>query len=261
MSDGQEVKGVAITVHVNSYAFLFGMPFLLAAIILSSVGVTYLVVKPSVMVPNLEINPKVSVNATMPAPNITVEAKNPITVTVPPIQIPAAAAPRVTVNVPPGAPPNVSVSIPEGKPGEVRLVEKIVEKRVEVPVSVYVETSDKARITMEDVLSAAEKYLSAWCKKSGKDFQVESKTWLSAWQSRVTERGGDEQRLANEVLADKRGAFDIVKAKAEEIVYLCHLMLRYRDANLAMPSAFKEAITAENLVKFKDFLDKGPGVN
>lgn len=259
----QESKGVEITMHVNSYAFIFGIPFLLAFIILSSVFVTYCVVKPTVMVPNLEVTPKISLNATMPTPNITIEAKNPINVNVPPIQFPTIHVPqaRVTVNVPSTEPPKVNITMPEGKPGEVKTVEKVVEKRVEVPVSVYVETADKATVTLDDVINAADNYLVAHCKKSGKDPQVERKAWLSSWQSRVNDRGGDEQRLANEVLVDKRGAFDFVKAKADEVVYMCYLMLRYRDARLSVPSAFKEVMTAENLVKFKTFLEKGSGVN
>lgn len=257
-------RGVEITMHVNSYAFIFGIPFLLACIILSSVFVTYCVVKPTVMVPNIEVQPKVSLNAQMPAPNITIEAKNPINVNIPPIHIPTINVPqtRVTVNVPSTEPPKVNIMMPEGKQGEVKTVEKVVEKKVEVQVPVYVGTADKAIITIDDVMSAADTYLMAYCKKSGKDPQVERKTWLSSWQSRVSEHGGDEQRLANEVLIDKRGAFDFVKAKAEEVVYMCYLMLRYRDAQLSIPSAFKEVMTAENLIKFKSFLEKGStGVN
>lgn len=266
MSDEPEKPGeggVEITVRVNSYAFLFGMPALLASIILATVGVTYFVIRPSVMVPNLEVTPKISVNATMPAtpaPSITLEAKNPINVSVPPINVPPA---RVTVNVPQAGAPNVSVTVPDAKPGEVRTIEKVIEKKVEVqvPVPVYVETADLAKVTIDDVFAAAEKYLAAWCQKVKKDPQIEAKTWLSNWQSRVTERGGDEQRLANETLIEKHGAFDVAKAKPEEVVYLCRVLRRYKDGSLALPSVFKEAVTPDVLVKFKDFLEKGPATN
>jgi len=227
----------------------------LATIILSTVGVTYFVIRPSIMVPQLEVTPKVEVHAQLPSPNITIEAKNPIHVSIPPINIPPT---KVMVNVPQVEAPKVNVTIPDTKPGDVKIIEKIIEKKVEVQVPVYVETSDLAKITMEDVLAAAEKYLVAWCKKTGKDPQAESKTWLSAWQSRVGERGGDEQRLANEALSEKREAFNIVKAKPEEVVFICRLMQRYKEGSLTLPSAFKEVITAESLVKFKDFLEKGP---
>ena len=35
------------------------------------------------------------------------------------------------------------------------------------------------------------------------------------------------------------------------------LMLRYRDAKLALPAVFKDALTADNLYKFKMALDEG----
>jgi hypothetical protein len=251
--------GVEITVRVNSYAFLFGMPALLASIILATVGVTFFVIRPNVMVPNLEVTPKVSVNAQMPAPNFTLESKNPVNVNVPPITLPTINVPpaRVTVNVPQAGVPNISVTVPDGKPGEIRTVEKVVEKRVEVSVPVYVETAGLAKVTLEDIFAAAERYLTAWCVKAKKDPQAEAKTWLANWQTRVTERGGDEQRLANETLIEKHTAFDVAKAKPEEVVYVCRILRRYKDGGLALPSVFKEAVTPDVLVKFHDFLEKG----
>lgn len=242
-----------ISLKINSYVFLFGLPLLLTLIILGTVGVAYMVTKPNVMMPNLTVQaPKVEATVNVPEQPAPVVNSPNVVVNVPP------SRPNIMVNQSPAEPPNVNVTVPDSKPGEVRTIEKVVEKTKPVPVPIYVETKDKdqAVVTIQDVYRAAEKYIEDYCQTSGKDPKKESERWLSVWQDRVKEKG-DEQRLANDVLIEKRGGFDVTQAKPEEVVEVCRLMLRYRDANLAIPTAFKEALSAENLYKFKIALDQG----
>ena len=131
------------------------------------------------------------------------------------------------------------------KPTATRTVEKVVEREI----GVYVATEDKAQVTLTDVYISAEKYLSAHSTPA------EEKKWLEIWTARARE-AGDEQVLANTVLIEKRGAFDVEHAKASDVADICRLMLRYRDAKLAIPSAFKEHVNAAALLKIKRFLEQ-----
>lgn len=240
-----------ITLEMNTYVFIFGLPVLLTLIILGTVGVAYTVTKPNVMMPNVTVQaPKVEASLNMPPQPAPVVNAPDVVVNVPP------SRPNILVNQSPAAPPQVNVTVPNAKPGEVQVIEKVIEKTKTVPVPVYVDTAEQAVVTIQDVYRAAESYIADYCKHSGKNPEEESKKWLAAWTDRVKE-AGDEQRLANEVLIQKRGGFDVSSAKSTEIVEVCRLMLRYRDAKLALPAVFKDALTADNLYKFKMALDEG----
>ncbi len=251
--DSREPCEMQISLKINSYVFLFGLPLLLTVIILGTVGVSYVVTKPNVMMPNLTVqSPKVEATVNVPGQPAPVVQAPDIVVNVPP------SRPNIMVSQSPAAPPQVNVTVPDAKPGEVRTIEKIVEKTNPVPVPIYIETADKdkAVVTIHDVYRAAEKYIEDYCQVSGKDPAKESERWLSVWNSRIKENG-DEQRLANDVLIQKRGGFDVAQAEPAEVVEVCRLMLRYRDAKLSIPSVFKEVLTADNLYKFKTALDQG----
>ena len=244
-------NAMRISLSVNSYVFLFGLPVLLTLIILGTVAVSYVVTKPNVMMPNVTVQaPKIEASLNVPPQPAPIINAPDVVVNVPP------SRPNIMVNQSPAAPPQVNVTVPNAKPGEVQVVEKVIEKTKTVPVPVYVDTAERATVTIQDVYRAAENYIADYCKHSGKDPEAESKKWLAVWSDRVKE-AGDEQRLANEVLIQKRGGFDVSSAKSAEIVEVCRLMLRYRDAKLALPAVFKEAVTAENLYKFKSALDEG----
>lgn len=248
-------QSVQIQMTINSYFLLFGVPLLMTVIILGSVVVGGYFLGRSVIVPNLTINPpKVEASLNVPPPTINNMIKPsdvPVIVNVPPTNI------TVRNNLAEVQPPTVHVTIPEGKQGQVQIVEKIVEKKVEVPVPIYVETADQAAVTILDIYPLCEKFIDEYISKLGKDPKIEQKRWLDLWNSKVAEIG-DEQRAANESLINRRSAFKVDTAKTDEIVEVCRVMLRYRDAKLSIPSAFKEVMTADNLFKLKNYLAKGP---
>ena len=105
-------------------------------------------------------------------------------------------------------------------------------------------------MTLDDVSQAAERYLA----KSPQN-KADSDKWLKLWQSRVQERQGDEQSLFNETLIEKRNGFK-PEATPSEVAEICRLLLRMRDAKLALPSVFRENVTAASLVSLKAFLEK-----
>lgn len=245
---------VKIEMNINSYIMLFGMPLMFTFIILGSVGLGAYCLNRSVVIPNLTISP----------PHIDAKLHVP-----PPIINNSVKPPDVTVNVPPSnvlvkpemPASHVTVMMPDNAKGQVQVVEKVIEKkvevRVEVPVPIYVETRDQAAVTIQDIYPLCEKYVDEYFAKLGKDPKTEQVRWLEGWRSRVAEIG-DEQRAANDIIITKRGAFKVDSAKVEEIIEVCRIMLRYRDAKLAIPTVFKEAMTADNLYKLKVFLAKGP---
>lgn len=234
---------VEIRLRINSYVFLFGIPAMFTAIILGSLLSRELFVRaPAINV----AAPQVDAHLTVPSPTVqnTIQIpESPITV-----NVPAQSSPQVTVS--PQETPRISFTIPDGKPGEVRVVEKVIEKRVEVQVPVYVETKVLGAVTLNDICSSAEKYLA-----KSPQYKADFERWLKLWQSRVQERQGDEQSLFNETLIEKRNGFK-PEATPSEVAEICRLLLRMRDAKLALPSVFRENVTAASLVSLKAFLEK-----
>jgi hypothetical protein len=194
--------------------------------------------------------PVVQASISTPAPVVTAQIRVPEAAVT--VNIPAQAAPVVNFSAPQGEAPHVTVNVPDGKPGEVRTVERIVDRIVDRPVYVWVDTREKASVTMVDVITSAEKYL----QRVSKDFPGEQKKWLDVWLARVRDRQGDEQGLFNTVLIEKRGGFDTGKATPGEVCEVCRLILRIRDAGLSVPEIFKAQLSAANLFTFKTFLDK-----
>lgn len=253
----QSTQQVRIEMCINSYIMLFGMPFLLTVMILGSVGLGAYCLNRTVVIPNLTVNPPhIEAKLNVPPPIVNVKPSDvPITINVPPLELREM----------PG--PNVSVTIPEGKRGEVQIIEKVIEKRVEIPVDrivekrvevpIYVETAEQGAVTIHDIFPLCEKYVEDYFTKTGRDPKTEQKKWLDGWSAKVAEIG-DEQRVANDTMLNKRGALKIDTAKIEEIIEICRIMLRYRDAKLAIPTIFKDSMTADNLWKFRNFLVKGP---
>jgi len=250
-SAGIERQHVDIHIRINSLALVFGVPLLLFFIIMGAIVSDRLFTRAQeihVAAPTVQANlttPQPIVNATIRPADIPVI-----------IQVPAQAAP--VINIPCQDAPRVAITMPDGKGGEARVVEKIVEKPVERVVYVYADaaTRDKAKFTLDDIFVSAEKFLVRYCARAGKDAALEGRKWLDLWKSRVAERGGgDEQQLFQEALLEKRGGFDVAKATVAEAAEVCRLLLRLRDAKLAVPELFKSAITPDRLVTFKEFLD------
>lgn len=240
--DSEGNKVVKIDMSIGSHTLIFGVPMMLTLIILG----TLVVGRFALPQPVVHVDAP-SVQAHMPAPNVYNQIEQPkpsITV-----NVPGQPPPVVNVSTPTGEPSKVTVTLPDGKT-EIRTVEKVVEKPVDRFVYVYVDTREKANVTLDDVIASAEKYL----QKSA-TFAADHKKWLDLWLTRVKERG-DEQALFNECLIEKRGGFDVAKAQPPEVCEVCRLMLRVRDARLAVPEAFKNYLTAANLAVFKAFLDK-----
>lgn len=238
---------VEIRLRINSYVFLFGIPAMFTVIILGSLLSRELLVRtPAINVAAPQVDAHLTVTPPTVQNNIRVP-ESPITV-----NVPSQAAPHVTVA--PQDTPRISFTLPDGKPGEVRTVEKIVEKekRVEVQIPVYVETKAQAQggVTLDDVVVSAERYLA-----KSPQYKADFDKWLKLWQSRVQERQGDEQALFNETLIEKRAAFK-PEAAPSEVTELCRLLLRMRDAKLVLPGVFKEHISATALVSLKSFLEK-----
>lgn len=247
----QHGQSLSIQMHINSYFFVFGIPILFTIIILGSLMVSHYVTSDR-QIPAINVTaPNITARLDVPAPTIIVK---PADVK---IDIPQQPVPYINVAAPRLEPPNVHINIPDGKKGEIQVIEKVVEKIKEVQVAIYVDTADKANVTMNDIYPAAEIYVKKWCEKNGKDNVSEHKRWFDVWNSRVTERG-DEQIVANSALIEKSDAFRIDKAKPNDVVEVCRIMLRFRDAKLAIPTVFKTYVTADNLLKLKEALERGP---
>ena len=259
---------VRIEIQMNGYVFIFGVPVMLTLIILGSMLVLYLV---GGLKGNKDYQAsqaagfrgdEVVARVLERMPEFAKAFEPKVTVNVPNSPLPENRImlpemhPRIIVQNAPSEAPNVNVSITGGGDNKPQTITKVVEKIVEREVPVYVETADKAVILISDLYPFAEQFILDWCKKNSLDPKLEEKRWIEQWNSRVKE-DGDEQRLANRVLIEKRDGFNVEKARTEQIVEVCRLMLRYRDARLAFPPLFKEHISAANLVKVKRFLENG----
>jgi hypothetical protein len=242
-------KTVRISMVVDSYVLLFGVPLMIFAVIMGTLLVSHWVIpQPAIHVAAPVV--QASLNTPAPVVNATIEVpRSNVPVTV---NVPAQGAPIVNFSAPQGEAPKVTVNVPDGKPGEIRTVDRVIERVVDRPVYVWVDTREKASVTFEDVIQAAQKYL----QRVAKDFDGEQKKWLDAWQGRVRERQGDEQGLFNTVLIEKRGGFDTSKATPAEVCEVCRLILRVRDAGLSVPEVFKSQLTPASLVLFRNFLEK-----
>jgi hypothetical protein len=244
---------VSINMHIKSGTLVFGIPIMLTVIILGSMIVSW-IFRPAPVVPQIEVNvppSNLKADITLPSQNVTYRAPD-LHLSQSPTK-----APDVNITTPKADAPNITFMLQDGKKDGVQIIEKVVEKIKEVQIGVYVDSLEKANVTLKDVFPCCEEYINKWCVKNGKDIKAENKRWLDNWTSRVTERG-NEQTLANEMLAEKREALNPEKSTPVNIVEMCRVMLRYRDAGLAVPSLFKEYVTADNLLKLKASLERGP---
>jgi len=265
---------VRIEIQMNGYIFIFGVPLMITTIILGSMIVFYFVggsrqtvLQNSQHVQNAvpQTNTAELVERVMKdVPTLAKALVAPVNVNVQPaeVKIPETKVvlpevqPRFFVTTPHAEAPNVNVSVAGGIDGKTQTVTKVVEKIVEKEVPVYVDTADKAQLTMDDLYPLIDRFVAEHCKKNNLDPAVEDKRWQDAWNTRVKEEG-DEQRLANRVLIEKRESFNVEKAKPEQVVDACRLMLRFRDGSLTLPAIFKENISAASLVKVKKYLEAG----
>ncbi|MBI3832517.1 MAG: hypothetical protein HY291_23545 [Planctomycetes bacterium] len=263
---------VRIEIQMNGYIFIFGVPLMITTIILGSMIVFYFVggsrQQAQVALPMHAQAPQVSTEEVVQrvmkeVPALAKALVSPVNVNVQPadVKVPETKVvlpemqPRVYVTSAPQEAPNVNVSVAGGD-GKSQTVTKVVEKIVEKEVAIYVPTEDKAQITINDLFPIAERFVGDYCKKCNLDVAAEDRKWMDAWNSRVKEEG-DEQVLANRVLIEKRESFNVEKAKPEQVVEACRLMLRYRDAKLSLPTVFKENVTAGALLKIKRYLETG----
>lgn len=263
---------VRIEIQMNGYIFIFGVPLMITTIILGSMIVFYFVggsrQQAQAPMPLHAQAPQVSTEEVVQrvmkeVPALAKALVSPVNVHVQPadVKVPETKVvlpemqPKVYVTSAPQEAPNVNVSVAGGD-GKTQTVTKVVEKVVEKEVPIYVATEDKAQITINDLYPVAERFVNEYCKKSNLDSAAEEKKWMDAWNTRVKEEG-DEQILANRVLIEKRESFNVEKAKPEQVVEACRLMLRYRDARLSLPSVFKENVTAGALLKIKRYLEAG----
>jgi hypothetical protein len=241
---------VSINMHIKSGTLVFGIPIMLTIIILGSMVVSW-VFRPTPTIPPIELRiPPTNLKAdlTLPPQNVTYKA--------PDLHLNQSPAPDINITTPKNDTPNVTFMLQDGK-GEVQVVEKVVEKIKEIQIGIYVDSPEKANITFNDIFPVAEEYINKWHVKNNKDVKIENKRWLDIWNSRILERG-NEQTLANDMLIEKRDAFNPEKSNPISVVEMCRIMLRYRDSKLAIPSFFKEHVTADNLLKLKIALEKGP---
>jgi hypothetical protein len=247
---------VKIEMTIGARTFVFGLPLLLSVIIWGTIFFSRLGFdnRSQINVSSPNVEAKITVPASV-VHNHVKPSDVPVTV-----NVPQNKSPEININQPPDN--NITFKLPDNKPGEPQIIEKTIIK--EIPIYMDRKNDEFGKIlpnpksvSIEDIYSIAEKYLNSWFTKNGKDPKIENKKWTDIWLSRVSERG-NEQNLVNESLIEKRGGFNIDVAKIEEIIELCKIMIRIRDANLSIPSTFKEYITPENLLKFKKFLEKGP---
>ncbi|MCW8130717.1 MAG: hypothetical protein KIS92_10235 [Planctomycetota bacterium] len=262
---------VRIEIQMNGYIFIFGVPAMITVIILGSMIVFYFVggsrqpvaqVAPPVHISQVNSD-EVMQKMMKEVPAIAKALVPPVNVNVQPaeVHVPETKVvlpevqPRVFVSTPVQEAPSVNVSVAGGE-GKTQTVTKVVEKIVEKEVAIYVPTEDKAQLTIDDLYPVAERFVTEFCKKNNLDGAAETRKWMESWNSRVREEG-DEQRLANRVLIEKRDCFNVEKARPDQVVDACRLMLRYRDAKLALPTIFKENVTADSLLKIKKYLETG----
>lgn len=260
---------VRIEIQMNGYIFIFGVPAMITLIILGSMIVFYFVggsrqpvaqIAPPVHVSQVNSD-EVMQKMMKEVPAIAKALVPPVNVNVQPaeVHVPETRVvlpevqPRVFVSTPTQEAPQVNVSVAGGD-GKTQTVTKVVEKIVEKEVPIYVATEDKAQLTIDDLYPIAERFVNEYYKKNNLDQTVETRKWMDNWNSRVREEG-DEQRLANRVLIEKREGFNVEKARPDQVVDACRLMLRYRDAKLALPTLFKEYVTADALLKIKKYLE------
>ena len=268
---------VRVEIQMNGYVFIFGVPAMITLIILGTIVVFYFVgsshhatlaleratQQPRAQESNPFLADQVLDKVMARLPEIAERIKPEVYIKVEPAQVTIPELkpqfhmpevhPKVIVHNQAPEAPNVTVSL-EGGQAAPKTITKIVEKIVEKTVPVYVETKEQAQLTMDDMYPIVERFLVEHCKRNQLDAKTEEKKWLESWQSRVKEEG-DEQRLANRTLIEKRAGFDVEKAKPEQVVEICRLMLRFRDGQLALPAIFKEHVSAASLVKIKSFLE------
>jgi len=264
---------------------LFGLPVMVAIIVLASIGMGHWVTARSDRPMNVTVAaavPKIEVNVPQsPPPNINVS-------TVPPhIDVKVPSAPPPTINVSTPAPVVTIVnrlderaSAAETKPAIVSTPAKIPAPAKAEPVkredvqpikASYAPESQKSvplaalkdeDLTLETLYSYAEKYVESYCAKRSLDAAAETKKWSANWRESVEQAmqdntDSDEQSYINRMAITKRDCFDIEKATPEKIVEGCRIMLRYRDGQFAWLQAMKDAVTSENMKKTLVFLAAG----
>lgn len=251
--------------------FAFGVPIMVALIVLGSVAMGAWLSNASHVPTEVRVaaaSPSVNVNT--PAPRV----ENNI----------SAAVPNVSVNVPTQAAPvvNVTTAQPLVKfydQGGVEKPEKFEPKAQEKPLApavVPVSAPDKqhsssspARImspiappkdeeaTLDALYKNAEIYISAFCTKNGLQEDATGKKWEREWKDKVGD--ASEQVYINSWVVDHQNYFDMDKAKPEQVVEACRILLRYRDQNFAMLAALNKALMdSDNIRKTVAFLKAGP---
>ena len=237
------------------HTLAFGLPALIAGIVLASIYVGHVVTSRS------SIPTQVSVQAAPPA--ISVQ-QPPATVTVAPAQ-PAvnvtatASPPIIEVKVPQQQPPTVN-NVVNTPPAVVTVVSRMLEAEQrqaapapKPPDAAKAEAPKPARpLTLDDLYAAAEKYIEGFCKKRGLDPAKEREAWLKRWQDSVTQAALDhtaesEQAYIDRVIVEKRDCLDVERAKPEQVLEGCRLLLRHRDAKLVMLAALQERITPDGI--------------
>jgi len=246
-----EKQNVTIQMEVNSYVALFGVPLMICVMILGAMAIQHVFMTPApapIHIATQSQAPTIQNHVAVPPANVTVQpADVPVNIMSPdPQPIFLQAPPPYDIYE------KIQFSLPEGQKGEVKIVEKVVEKTKQIPI--YVPTADKAEITIDDIYNSADRYLKNWCAINGKDSKAEHERWMSLWNSRVMERGGDEQAAANAILLEKAPGL-AGTPKPDHIAEICRIFLRYRDGKLDLPSLLKIHLTAENLMKLKGLLD------
>ena len=255
------------------WKLLFGLPIMLALIVLVSISVGHLITARSDRPTNVQVSaaaPKIDVNVpSAPAPHVTVspsQAKIDV-------NVPAQTAPIVHVSTPPAvvtvlekikpeplfAPvPTESKSSPEPVvPKAVPMPPKTVPKE-----AVTVPAFKDEDLTLDTLYLYAEKYVESYCKKNSLDPATEKDRWLKKWKQSSDQAVTDgidssEQSYIDRIVVQKRDCFDIEKATPEQIVEGCRIMLRYRDGKLAWLKALRDAATNEHMKKTLVFLAAG----
>lgn len=231
-----------------------------------------------VILASIYVGHSITLTSSVPQPVHVSSAPANVTVAVPQQAAPKVevSAPRIDVHVPTAAAPTINVTTP---PATVTVVEREKEKEKEskpapaptttpkaetktVPASLETKERSEAKaevIDIDSLYANAERYIESYCKKTGLDPIAEQSKWDAAWKGRVATAvndGGTEQSLMDRTIVDSRACFDL-NAPPEKVVEGCRLMLRIRDAKLAMLDAMKNALTRDNLIKTIAFLQTG----
>lgn len=247
---------------------LFLFPTMIAVMILGGVGVGHLITSRSQVPTKVEVaaaSPRIDVNVpTAAAPRVEVTSATPQVN----IHVPNQLAPIVNVSTPPATVTVLDKREPD-KQDKLKAEKPLAPEPQVIPVSAPVKP-DKTSMaplpplmpkeedfTIESLYRNADTYIASYCQKNSIQKDAANKKWEEQWKDKVDKSNFSEQVYINNWVIDNRSYFDINKAKPEQIVEACRILLRYRDQNLAMLGAFNEVLTAENIKKTVAFLAAG----